>query len=211
MEGFRVDCAPSGGEGLAMARAHAYDGLFLDLRLPDVSGLDVLRQLRREGNCVRVFVLTGFGDVESALAAGRLGAAGYLHKPLMGDDLVAAANELVRPACVPVSLKLGPRVPFESAFPGVVTPRVVTELLNGLEKLAPVEAAAFREGVVDGASTHAIGEARRGEARRGEDTSPRFAGSRHARSGAQHSRVRCLCGGIEAHPRGIIAGWRPCR
>jgi ActR/RegA family two-component response regulator/AraC-like DNA-binding protein len=94
-EGFFVECAATAASGLAMARTGSYAGILLDLRLPDASGLVVLTTLRAERIKAPVLVLTGFGDLESARVAGRLGAAGFKAKPIFIDDLAFAINRLL--------------------------------------------------------------------------------------------------------------------
>ncbi len=76
---------------LAAARRHLKqttpDLLMLDMRLPDGSGLDFLRELRENGPEVAVIVLTAFGDLDNAVTAMKLGALDYLKKPIDMDDL----------------------------------------------------------------------------------------------------------------------------
>ena len=95
LDGFRVHCAATATAGLAMARAGRYEGIVLDLRLPDMSGLSVLATLRSERITTPILMLTGFGDFESSRVAGRLGADAFEAKPLWGDDLTAAVRRLI--------------------------------------------------------------------------------------------------------------------
>lgn len=94
-QAFRVDCAETGASGLAMAMTSRYDGILLDLRLPDIPGLAVLARLHAEEIDAPVVVLTGWGDFEAARVAGRLGARGFESKPLSLEDLEAAVKRLV--------------------------------------------------------------------------------------------------------------------
>lgn len=81
-EPLEVVTADSAGEGLALARAHRPDVAIVDLCLPDGSGLDVFRALRREDpNCL-VIIITAHGSTESAIQATKEGAFDYLLKPL---------------------------------------------------------------------------------------------------------------------------------
>jgi CheY-like chemotaxis protein len=89
-DGFRVDHAPTGETGLVLARGGQYDVILLDLMLPVMSGIDLLRRLRVEGIRTPVVVLTGRGTFDSALEAGRLGASAYLRKPALDRDLMTA-------------------------------------------------------------------------------------------------------------------------
>jgi FixJ family two-component response regulator/AraC-like DNA-binding protein len=95
LEGYRIHCAATGTAGLAMARAGVYEGILLDLRLPDISGLAVLTTLRAESIRTPVLVLTGFGDTDSAFAARHFGADRFECKPLFGDDLTIAVRGLL--------------------------------------------------------------------------------------------------------------------
>jgi FixJ family two-component response regulator/AraC-like DNA-binding protein len=92
LEGFSVDCAASGTTGLSMLREWSYDALILDLRLPDISGLDVLERLRAMQMQVPVLILTGYGDAESASVAIRLGVRDFRWKPLIGDELITVVR-----------------------------------------------------------------------------------------------------------------------
>lgn len=94
-EGFRVDCAVTGSDGLAKARAGGYDGILLDLKLPDLPGLSILATLRAEDITTPVMVLTGFPDWEAARVAGRFGAREFKAKPLFVDELEVAIRKLV--------------------------------------------------------------------------------------------------------------------
>jgi CheY-like chemotaxis protein len=93
--GIQVRCAVTGAAGLLLARRGEYQGIVLDLRLPDVPGLSVLARLRADGIDTPVLVLTGFGDVESALVAGRLGASGFKRKPLFIDDFLVVVERFL--------------------------------------------------------------------------------------------------------------------
>jgi len=94
-DGIVVECAASVADALCEGRAARFDGLVLDLNLPDGSGLDLLERLRAQGVQTPVLVLTGFGDTESALTAGRLGAIGFKHKPMSAEEWVDSVRDLV--------------------------------------------------------------------------------------------------------------------
>ncbi len=75
---------------LAVAGEHAPDLAVVDLRLPDRSGLELVRDLRQHVPHTRIVVLTGYGSIATALEAVRLGAVHYLPKPADADDVLAA-------------------------------------------------------------------------------------------------------------------------
>lgn len=86
--GYEVFTAVSGGAALAVAREHVPDLAVLDLRMPEMSGLDVARALQARGRVPYVF-LSAFGDEEAVREAGAAGAVGYLVKPVDTPQLVA--------------------------------------------------------------------------------------------------------------------------
>ena len=81
-EGFAVDHAGDGQAALGQIEAHEYDLMILDLMLPRVSGLEVLRALRASRAPTRVLVLSARDQTEDRVAALNLGADDYLVKPL---------------------------------------------------------------------------------------------------------------------------------
>src|ERR1700756_3864068 len=89
----RVEIAPTGREGLERARDGWPDVILLDLRLPDQSGLDVLRQLRQIDARVPVVVVTVVRSADSAIEAMREGAYDYLLKPLDLEKLQRVVAE----------------------------------------------------------------------------------------------------------------------
>ena len=96
--GCTVSTAETGHRGLALARIETFDVALIDLRLPDLSGLDILQQLRASGNATPAIIVTGFGCVRSAVGAMKLGALDVVEKPLVGDDLVDLVRSAVRHA-----------------------------------------------------------------------------------------------------------------
>jgi len=73
--------ATCGREGIEYARTHAVDAAILDIKMPDLSGVDVLRELKEIDPDVECVMLTGYETIETARAAVRYGAADYLNKP----------------------------------------------------------------------------------------------------------------------------------
>ncbi|MCZ6836375.1 MAG: response regulator transcription factor [Planctomycetota bacterium] len=94
--GFAVDVAGDGEVGLRYARHNQYDVIVLDLMLPKVDGLSVLRLLRSEGNQTHILILTAKGTVDDRVHGLRDGADDYLSKPFAFDELLARIEALVR-------------------------------------------------------------------------------------------------------------------
>ena len=94
--GFAVDVVGDGEEGLAYARHGTYDAIVLDLMLPKIDGLTLLRRLREEGNKVHVLILSARDQVEQRIQGLQYGADDYLTKPFAFEELVARVRALVR-------------------------------------------------------------------------------------------------------------------
>jgi two-component system, response regulator RegA len=88
--GYSVRTADSVAEGVKMVESAAPAFAVIDLRLDDGSGLDVVEQVRRRRPDSRVVVLTGYGNIATAVTAVKLGAVDYLAKPADADDIDAA-------------------------------------------------------------------------------------------------------------------------
>jgi two-component system, OmpR family, copper resistance phosphate regulon response regulator CusR len=95
-EGFTVGVADDGEEGLAMALAHEWDLVVLDLLLPGMDGLDVLRELRERKRELPVLILSARSDLDTKLRGFELGADDYLAKPFSLDELLARVRVRLR-------------------------------------------------------------------------------------------------------------------
>lgn len=88
--GFTATACDSVAEGLAQIAKAAPAFAVVDLRLGDGNGLDVVSALKRKRPDARVIVLTGYGNIATAVTAVKMGAVDYLAKPADADDVVAA-------------------------------------------------------------------------------------------------------------------------
>lgn len=86
--GFQVSSAASGTEAIAMIKAQEPDLVLLDIKLPDIDGIQVLRELRKLGVTCMVVMLSAFTDVQHAVEAVRAGACDYIPKPFDLDDII---------------------------------------------------------------------------------------------------------------------------
>jgi DNA-binding response OmpR family regulator len=94
--GYAVDTTGDGEEGLWFAESNDYDAVVLDLMLPGLDGLAVLRRLRERRRNTPVLILTVKSDVADRVAGLRAGADDYLCKPFAFDELLARVEALVR-------------------------------------------------------------------------------------------------------------------
>ncbi len=88
--GFTVDIAETVADGLAKASATPPDYAVVDMRLGDGNGLDVIEAIRKVREDTRMIVLTGYGNIATAVNAVKLGAIDYLAKPADADEIFAA-------------------------------------------------------------------------------------------------------------------------
>jgi DNA-binding response OmpR family regulator len=94
--GYAVDEAPDGEEGLALAESVAYDAIVLDLMLPKLDGLSVLRTIRRENHPAGIVILTARGALGDRVRGLDLGADDYLAKPFAFEELLARVRAVIR-------------------------------------------------------------------------------------------------------------------
>jgi two-component system response regulator RegA len=91
--GFSVEVAESVAEGIAKSRAHPPKYAVVDLRLGDGSGLDVIEAIRQLRDDTHIVVLTGYGNIATAVTAVKLGALDYLAKPADADEIFNALTQ----------------------------------------------------------------------------------------------------------------------
>jgi two-component system, response regulator RegA len=105
--GFDVVVAENCDEALDLARSETPDFAVVDVRLDDGNGLDLVPKLREICPDLRIVMLTGYGNITSAVNAIKVGAVDYLAKPAEADDIVAAltgrASEMPAPPSEPMS------------------------------------------------------------------------------------------------------------
>jgi two-component system, OmpR family, response regulator len=95
-DGWTVGIAEDGRKGLAWALAHPYDLVVLDLLLPGIDGLELLRQLREQKPELPVLILSARSDLQTRLRGFALGADDYLVKPFSLDELLARVRARLR-------------------------------------------------------------------------------------------------------------------
>ena len=149
-EGYEVEVAENGKQGLEMACAKAYDLIFSDIKMPEMDGLEVLRALKNgendengdaslNGECP-IVMITGHGDVETAVQALKLGAYDFLLKPLdLNRILITTKNAIESKSLKQETKQLrkkvaakGPQMIGESA--------AITHVREIINKVAPTEA-----------------------------------------------------------------------
>jgi len=92
-KGHTVDRCATGKTGLLAIERGAYDVILLDMKLPDIDGMEILETLRVEMPAPYVIVMTGYSTMSNAVQAMKLGAADYLSKPFTDDELIEAVEK----------------------------------------------------------------------------------------------------------------------
>jgi DNA-binding NtrC family response regulator len=87
-EGFYVEDVGTGGAAMDLLRQHAFDLVLTDLRLPDMEGTEILKEIKGQSCPSQVIIITAYGSIPSAVEATKLGAFYYLEKPLEKDQLL---------------------------------------------------------------------------------------------------------------------------
>lgn len=93
--GYDADQADGGRAALEMTSGKDYDFVFLDIKMPDVNGFEVLDHIKAECPCTMVVMITAYGSVESAVDAMKRGASDYLMKPFEPDELYCHVERLL--------------------------------------------------------------------------------------------------------------------
>ena len=94
LEGYEVGTADDGDTAIEELRTTSYDVLLLDIRMPRVSGIDVLKHVKDHKLHLRVIMLTAVDDLSIAMECVKLGANDYLTKPFDTEDLLAAIRRV---------------------------------------------------------------------------------------------------------------------
>ncbi len=94
--GFAVDAAQDGEEGLYFGREYDYDAAIVDLGLPKIDGIEVINRLRNEGRTFPIIVLTARGHWQDKVEGLEAGADDYVAKPFQMEELFARLNALIR-------------------------------------------------------------------------------------------------------------------
>jgi DNA-binding NtrC family response regulator len=97
-EGYEVEVNLSGRDGLKDALQSHYDIVLTDIRMPDIGGMRVLRDIKRAKPSLPVIMITGYASVKSSVQAMKLGASDYVEKPFTPDQLIKAVDTALETA-----------------------------------------------------------------------------------------------------------------
>lgn len=95
IEGYNIQSAESGGEGLEAIKKSAYDVIITDLKLPEVDGLQILKACKQYSPRAKILMITAYATVETAVEAMKQGAYDYITKPFSMDELILVVKHLI--------------------------------------------------------------------------------------------------------------------
>jgi CheY-like chemotaxis protein/Ni,Fe-hydrogenase maturation factor len=105
--GIAVEGATSGRDGLLLAGTSRFDAMLLDLKMPDMNGMEVLRRIKQTNPEIKIIIITGFASVDTAVEAFKLGVFDYVSKPFTPKELASTVKRAldqqrpVKPVAVP--------------------------------------------------------------------------------------------------------------
>lgn len=108
--GYEVSTCSQGSELLTLLSQRPVDLILLDIKMPKISGLDLLVQIKREWPQIPIIMVTAFGDLETGIKAMRLGAADYLTKPVGQQQLLKTVDEVLHAPLPPSSAQAEQRL-----------------------------------------------------------------------------------------------------
>lgn len=97
-EGFIVDVTSRGDEALQMMERQSYDVVLTDLKMPDMDGLEVLREIKKKWPDIQVIVITGYGTISTAVQAVKLGAYDVIEKPFSPETILNVVKKALEEA-----------------------------------------------------------------------------------------------------------------
>lgn len=138
-EGYQPKVAQNAEEALAAMAQEAFDLVISDIRMPGLSGLDLLRRLREEGSDTEVILITAYASAESAIEALKLGAFDYVTKPFQVDELLhVVKNALERGSLREENVLLKAELSDKDRFGEIIgaSPQM-RQIYSLIERIAP--------------------------------------------------------------------------
>lgn len=99
LEGYKVVTANDGNQALELLEKEIFDLVFLDIKMPNISGTEVLKRMRKNGITIPVIIITAYATIKNAVECTRMGAVAYLQKPFTAEKVNSVLNELFGRVC----------------------------------------------------------------------------------------------------------------
>jgi len=138
-EGYQVECRLDPKLGLDEALSGDYDVVLLDLVMPELDGMEILKELKAAGASCEVVIITGYSTVESAVEAMKQGAADYVSKPFTPDELKVILKKVMeRSALIRENLALRRELQTQQGFEGIIgESRRMQQVFSTIKRVAP--------------------------------------------------------------------------
>jgi len=145
-EGYEVDVAENAADGLSQIKENSYDAVFLDIKMPEINGIQCLEMIMEQGFSMPVVMISGHGNIETAVECVKKGAFDFIEKPIDLNRLIMVAkNALNQPQEEQKVVKAPAKPQSAKNAQSAVTQMVgnsqkMQELRSLIEKIAPTEA-----------------------------------------------------------------------
>ena len=136
---YTVDEAVDGKQGLAMIKAHNYDLILCDIKMPNKDGIEVLQAAKKAGKNIPFIMLTGHGNVETAVEAMKLGAYDFIPKPPDLNRLLTAVRHAVETKNLVSENKALKKV-IAKKYTMIGASKAIQDIQDLIEKIAPTDA-----------------------------------------------------------------------
>jgi DNA-binding NtrC family response regulator len=147
-KGYAVEVAHDGSEAVRLLRDRSFDVILLDVVMPGIDGISLMKKLKEDSGAPAIIVLTGKATVETAVEAMKNGAYDYLTKPYKLDELVIVIDRAYEFSRLSVKSKLLEQelVRKESPFEFVGKSKQLKDILALIQKVAPTDSPVFIQG-----------------------------------------------------------------
>jgi DNA-binding NtrC family response regulator len=136
-----VEICMTGREGMDLIREGDYDLVLLDMKLPDIEGMEILRTIHKTKQNLLVIVMTGYSTVQNAVEAMKLGAFDYLSKPFTDEELILVVQRAIeKKRLVEENLFLRKELISRVRFPNIIGESpLILRVFEQVEKVAPTD------------------------------------------------------------------------
>ncbi|MFZ3116336.1 MAG: sigma-54 dependent transcriptional regulator [Syntrophales bacterium] len=143
-----ADACATGKAGMEAIKKGEYDVLLLDMKLPDMEGMDILKKIRKSNPGIYTIVMTGYSTVQNAVEAMKSGAFDYLTKPFTDDELLFSVKKAIeKKTIVEENLSLRKTIFNRFSFENIVgdDPKIL-HIFEQIEKVAPTDSIVLLSG-----------------------------------------------------------------
>ncbi|MBL7110671.1 MAG: sigma-54-dependent Fis family transcriptional regulator [Bacteroidales bacterium] len=140
-ENFEVSLRQNGRDGLKDALSDEYDLILLDLILPEIEGMEILKAIKSKGIRSAVIIITGYATIQTAVEAIRLGAADYISKPFSPDELIINVKRVFEHQELrDENIALRKELSLKEVFEGIIGDSVaMTKIFELINRVAPTD------------------------------------------------------------------------